>query len=150
MTIKAKIVMFATIVGMAVLLGSVYAPSAASETDKATLFVNLTTDDSWSAHMAFSYAEKVLSAGYPVVLFLNVRAVRLADKKMPQEKDPSSGNTAAESLKALMKAGATVYVCPSCTKRAGMTKERWLAGVKPASMETISVHMAENTKVMSY
>jgi predicted peroxiredoxin len=150
MTTKAKIAMFAVIVGMAVLLGSVYAPSAASEHEKTTLFVNLTTDDSWSAHMAFSYAEKVMSAGYPVVLFLNVRAVRLADKAMPQEQDPASGKTAAESLMALMKDGATVYVCPSCTERAGMTKERWIAGVKPGSMETISVHMAENTKVMSY
>ena len=100
--------------------------------------------------MAFSYAEKVINAGFPVVLFLNVRAVRLADSEIPQEKDPASGNTAAESLTALINKGATVYVCPSCTERAGMTKERWIAGVKPGSMETISVHLAPNTKVMSY
>lgn len=150
MTTKAKVTMFAAIVAMAVLLGGVYAPSAASEHEKATLFVNLTTDDSWTAHMAFSYAEKVMSAGFPVVLFLNVRAVRLADKDMPQEQDPSSGTTAAQVLMALMQDGATVYVCPSCTVRAGMSKERWIEGVKPGSMEAIAVHMAPNTKVMSY
>ena len=150
MTTKAKIALCAAIVGMAVLLGTVYVPSAASEQERATLFVNLTTDDSWSAHMAFSYAEKAMSAGFPVVFFLNVRAVRLADKEMPQEQDPTSGKTAAESLIALMKAGATVYVCPSCTERAGMTEKRWIEGVKPGSMETIKVHMSPNTKVMSY
>ena len=31
-----------------------------------------------------------------------------------------------------------------------MTKERWIEGVKSSSIETISVHTAPNTKVMSY
>ena len=49
------------------------------------LFVNLTTDDTWSAAMAISFAHtKVLKNGHsPVAIWLNVRGVYLADKKRP-------------------------------------------------------------------
>jgi ABC-type sugar transport system substrate-binding protein len=50
------------------------------------LFVNLTTDDTWSAAKAISFAhEKVLKSGHkPVAIWLNVRGVYLADKKRPR------------------------------------------------------------------
>lgn len=49
------------------------------------LFVNLTTDDTWSAAKAISFAhQKALKNGHkPVAIWLNVRAVYLADKKTP-------------------------------------------------------------------
>ena len=49
------------------------------------LFINLTTDDTWSAAKAISFAhEKALKNGHkPVAIWLNVRALYLADKKRP-------------------------------------------------------------------
>ena len=128
------------------------APSvhAAGTADKTTLFVNLTTDDAWTAQMAFTYADKVLDTGHPVVVFLNVRAVRLADRNIPHHRGGLSGKAPAEMLKSLMAKGATVYVCPSCTTQAGMTKADWIDGVKAGGPDTIEVQMAQTTKVMSY
>ena len=47
------------------------------------LFVNLTTDDTWSAAKAISFAhQKALKNGHkPVAIWLNVRAVYLADAR---------------------------------------------------------------------
>lgn len=57
-------------------------PVQAENTKPAGLFVNLTTDDTWSAAKAIFFAhEKALKGGaQPVAIWLNVRAVYLADK----------------------------------------------------------------------
>jgi predicted peroxiredoxin len=60
----------------------------AAHSEKTTLFLDMTSDDAWTAQMGLGYAEQVLAAGYPVVVFLNVRAVRLADRTLPQDPTP--------------------------------------------------------------
>ena len=64
---------------MAILQGAV---SANAEAGKPGLFINLTTDDTWSAAKAIMFAhEKALKNGHsPVAIWMNVRAVYLADK----------------------------------------------------------------------
>ena len=49
------------------------------------LFVNLTTDDTWAAAKAISFAHnKALANGHsPVAIWLNVRAVYLAEADRP-------------------------------------------------------------------
>lgn len=128
------------------------APSlqAAQTTQKTGLFLNLTSDDAWTAQMAFTYAGMVLERGHPVTVFLNVRGVRLADKNVPQRRDGVTGKAPRTLLRALIDKGATVYVCAMCTKEAGMTQEDWIDGVKPGGPETIQAQMAPSTKVMSY
>jgi predicted peroxiredoxin len=126
------------------------AADTVSEAGKTSLFVNVTTDDAWTAHMALSYAEQVLGMGHPVAVFLNVRGVRLADRNTPQEPDALSGKTSREMLQDLIGKGATVYVCKMCTQLAGMTEDDWINGAKPGSVETIHLQMAPMTKVMPY
>lgn len=141
------IVFFAVVVAMA----ATQQQASATEGDtQSTLFLNLTSDDPWSAQMALGYASKVLDLGHPVVVFLNVRAVRLADKNTPGAPGALSGKTPAELLQGLMQSGATVYVCPSCTKAAGLSDDDWIDGVKAGGPETIEVQMAPSTRVMSY
>ena len=129
---------------------SLGAADAGVDAAKTTLFVNITTDDTWTAHMALFYAEQVLGMGHPVAVFLNVRGVRLADRDTPQEPDALSGKTSREMLQNLIGKGATVYVCGMCTKLAGMTEDDWIEGALPGSKETIRLQMAPTTKVMSY
>lgn len=67
------------------IMGLVSSAPAWAEVDKtAWLFVNLTTDDTWAAAKAISFAhERVLKGGQkPVAIWLDVRAVYLADKSV--------------------------------------------------------------------
>ncbi|MBK8907597.1 MAG: DsrE family protein [Rhodospirillales bacterium] len=121
----------------------------ASEDERGTLFLNLTTDDPWTADMALTYAGKVRSMGYPVVVFLNVKGVRLANKAGTQEPG-QDGVPPRDKLIKLINDGATVHVCQMCTKAAGMSQTDWIEGTKPGNEETIRIQMGEHTKVISY
>lgn len=98
------------------------------------LFVNLTTDDTWSAAKAIFFAhEKALKNGHsPVAIWLNVRGVYLADKKrasnvpgVMRENDKSI----QDMLTAFMADGGQVVMCATCSKAAGLTKEDYIDGV---------------------
>jgi sulfur relay (sulfurtransferase) complex TusBCD TusD component (DsrE family) len=99
------------------------------------LFVNLTTDDTWSAAKAISFAhQRALKNGHkPVAIWLNVRAVYLADKKRPshvhglmREKDSSI----QDMLKAFMADGGIVIMCGACSKAAGLSASDYIDGVE--------------------
>ncbi len=141
----------ALIFGVAVAALCAASPAlGADKEQQTTLFVNLTSDDLWNCQMALGYAEKVHELGYPVVVFLNVRAVRLADKNLPQPRMALTGQTPREALTKLIETGITVYVCPSCAKQAGMTDESWMAGVKLGDPDMVAIQMHPMTKLMSY
>jgi len=102
------------------------------------LFVNLTTDDTWSAAKAISFAhQKALKNGHkPVAIWLNVRAVYLADKKRPshvhglmRERDKSI----QDMLKAFMADGGIVIMCSACSKAAGLSGSDYIDGVEMAT-----------------
>lgn len=122
------------------------AATAADPAAKPTLFINLTTDDAWTNEMALALAKKIQDQGSPVAVFFNVRAVRFADKTGAVE--DAEGTQAL--VRDLMKDGATVFVCPMCSERAGMTPDRWLDGSGPGSLETITILMDPATRIMSY
>jgi sulfur relay (sulfurtransferase) complex TusBCD TusD component (DsrE family) len=99
------------------------------------LFVNLTTDDTWSAAKAISFAhQKALKNGHkPVAIWLNVRAVYLADKKRPshvhglmREQDMSI----QDMLKAFMADGGIVIMCSACSEAAGLSASDYIDGVE--------------------
>lgn len=126
------------------------ASSGALAQDDRTLLINLTTDDVWTSQMAFGYANAVLDAGHDVVLFLNVRAVTLANTDIPQHVEGLRGQTAREELAALLERGARVFVCGPCTEQAGLSPEDWIEGVEMGGPALIDVQMAPTTAVMSY
>ena len=125
-------------------------PAAAQEQAQTRLLVNLTSDDVWTNQMAFGFANKVMDAGYEVVLFLNVRAVRVAHRDVPQPVEGMRGKTAREELEALVARGARVFVCPSCTAQAGMTPDDWIDGVEAGGPELIALQMDPLTRTISY
>lgn len=94
------------------------------------LLVNLTTDDTWSANMALSLAMNAREQGLePVIVFLNVRGVYLADSgRMPATEGNSDMNI-HQKIQALIAAGGKVIACPSCSKEAGLTQEDYIEGV---------------------
>ena len=116
------------------------------------LFVNITTDDTNKSAMAVSMATLVLTTKkIPVTILLNVDAVRLADKTIPQNKY-ASGETVTEMLAGFMKAGGKVIVCPMCMKNVGgMDKNDLIPNVIMGGPDvTFPVLLADDTTVISY
>jgi predicted peroxiredoxin len=116
--------------------------TAFAEEDKAGLFVNLTTDDTWAATKAIFFAhQKVLKAGYkPVAIWLNVRAVYLVDKKRASHTHGlmrEKGETVQDLLAAFIKDGGQVIACQACSKAAGLTLEDYIDGVVMGSPELV-------------
>lgn len=110
------------------------APGAFAEDGKPGLFVNLTTDDTWAAAKAISFAhQKALKNGHaPVAIWLNVRAVYLADKKRPSHVHglmAESGTSIQDMLTAFMADGGQVIMCGVCSKAAGLTSADYIDGV---------------------
>jgi predicted peroxiredoxin len=116
----------------AVLISAV-APSPSLAGEPRPIFYNVTTDDTWTAGMALSQANVAASRGHPVTVFLNVRAVHLADREAVLGTFGPSGKTPAELIAALVAKEQTVLVCGTCMKVGGMVQDDLLEGVVMAS-----------------
>ena len=132
------------------------APAAAQDTPPAGLFVNLTTDDTWSAAKAIFFAhEKALKNGVkPVAIWLNVRAVYLADKKRPSNVPGlmrEADKSIQDMLSDFMADGGVVIACQACTKAAGLTPDDYIDGVKMGSWDVVSGFLFDpNVKTLSW
>jgi sulfur relay (sulfurtransferase) complex TusBCD TusD component (DsrE family) len=114
--------------------------SAAEE--KGGLFVNLTTDDTWAAAKAILFAhERVLKRGHkPVAIWLNVRAIYLADKKRPSHVHglmKEEGRSIQDLLQAFVKDGGLVIACAACSQAAGLTEEDFIEGVQMGNPDLV-------------
>lgn len=121
-------------VSLALISLTVVVPAALAEDGKPGLFVNLTTDDTWSAAKAIMFAhDKALKNGHePVAIWLNVRAVYLADKKRPSHVHglmAESGTSIQDMLTAFIADGGQVIMCSACSAAAGLTKADYIEGV---------------------
>ena len=126
------------------------AESDVHDRESALLFINLTSDDIWRQDMALGFAEKALHQGHRIAVFLNVRAVSLAMKSSPVSSDEATGQTRADKVRQLTSMGARVFLCPSCTERAGLTVDDRLDGIELGGPELIALMMRPSTKVISY
>lgn len=132
------------------------ASAAIAEEGKPGLFVNLTTDDTWAAAKAIMFAhEKALKNGHkPVTIWMNVRAVYLADKKrashvhgLMRDKNMSI----QDMLTAFMKDGGTVIMCQACSAAAGLKKEDYIDGVTMGSWDVVEKALFDpNVKTLSW
>lgn len=122
------------------------APVAASaEEPKPGLFVNLTTDDTWAAGKAIMFAhEKSLKNGRRTAIWMNVRAVYLADKKRPSHIHglmAEKGSSIQDMLAAFMADGGVVIMCQACSRAAGLTEADYIEGVEMGSLPLIESWM---------
>ncbi|MCB0997994.1 MAG: DsrE family protein [Ilumatobacteraceae bacterium] len=115
------------------------------------LLVNVTTDDTWSANMAFSLATNAAGQGLDVIVFLNVRGVYLADAERMPATEGTSDQNLHEKIAALVDAGAKVIVCPSCAMEAGLTQDDLVDGAVIGEPGGILPVLADpNYHVISY
>lgn len=124
-------------------------PSLAEETRP--IFYNLTTDDAWTAGMALAQANVAASRGHAVTVFLNVRAVHLANRDAVLGTFGPSGKTPAQLIAALLAKGQIVLVCRTCMKVGGMAGDDLLEGVVMANPDlTFGALNRAGTIALSY
>ncbi len=109
---------------------------------KGGLFVNLTTDDTWSAAKAILFAhQKVLKAGHkPVAIWMNVRAIYLIDKKRASHVHglmAVDGKSIQDMLTDFMADGGMVIACGACSKAAGLTRDDFIDGVQMGNPDLV-------------
>ena len=129
---------------------------AQAQDAKPGLFVSLTTDDTWAAGKAIMFAhQKALKNGHkPVVIWMNVRAVYLADKKRPSHVHGlmrDKNMSIQDMLTAFMKDGGTVLMCQACSAAAGLTKDDYIDGVQMGSWDVVEGYLFDpNVKTLSW
>ena len=126
---------------VAILLGGLVSVASAADA-KGGLFVNLTTDDTWSAAKAILFAhEKVLKQGHkPVAIWLNVRGIYLIDKKRPSHVHglmKEKGQSIQDMLLAFMNDGGIVIACAACSQAAGLTESDFIEGVQMGNPDLV-------------
>lgn len=133
------------------------APVAATADDaKPGLFVNLTTDDTWSATKAIMFAhEKALKNGHaPVVIWMNVRAVYLADKKRASHIHglmAEKGASVQDMLAEFIADGGKVLMCQACSAAAGLTIDDYIDGVEMGSWPVVEGYLfADDMQTLSW
>jgi sulfur relay (sulfurtransferase) complex TusBCD TusD component (DsrE family) len=110
------------------------------------LFVNLTTDEPHRAEMGIGFAQKQHERGHPATVFLNDRGVLVGSKQ-----HVAKYAVAQKQLAELMKAGATVIVCPMCMKHYGVAEADLLPGVKLGNPDVTGPALfRDNTKTLTW
>ncbi|ARE41970.1 hypothetical protein RGUI_3829 [Rhodovulum sp. P5] len=128
---------------------------AMAQDEKPGLFINLTTDDTWAAAKAIMFAhEKSLKTGHKTAIWMNVRAVYLADKKRPSHIHgllAESGTSIQGMLTAFMADGGVVIMCQACSQAAGLTEADYIDGVQMGSFPVIESWLFDpNVKTLSW
>lgn len=101
------------------------ATASARADEHGSLFVNMTSDDSHRANMAFAFSKGQLDRGHPVTIWLNDKGVFVASKGSTDKLgEPQT------ALKGLMASGAQVIVCAMCMKHYGVKESDLLDGIK--------------------
>ena len=109
-------------------LGAFALPAAAGERDP--LFINMTTDDPHRANMAITFGANQFGRGHPLTIFLNDRGVLVGARA-----NASRYGEHQKKLAELMSKGATVLICPMCSKHYGVPQGDVLPGIQVGSPE---------------
>jgi predicted peroxiredoxin len=139
-----------------VLLFTAFSATSAHSDDRQGLFINLTTDDTWSASKAIFFAHhRVLKSGYePVAIWLNVRGIYLADRKRVSDVHgpmAEQGQSIQNMLQAFMEDGGRVIACTACSGAAGLTKADFIEGVEMGSPDLVlGILFDPNVKTLAW
>jgi predicted peroxiredoxin len=94
------------------------------------LLVHMTTGDAWRGATGLEFAQAMRKIGHPVAVFLNLDAVKLADRNAAQEKRPSMQQMPREIIADLIREGAIILVCEACLQEFGLKLDHVVPGVQ--------------------
>jgi ABC-type sugar transport system substrate-binding protein len=91
---------------------------------KEPIYINLATNDPVKVSMALDAGRQYSEKGYPIVIYLNDKAVLLGVQV-------KSGDVSKEqeAIRQAIATGAMVIICPSCLEDYGFTRNNLVQGV---------------------
>ena len=134
-------------------LSSSFAQDSGKAPQKVFMKLDHGTDDLHSVLMALKISEGLQTKGAKVTLFLNLEAVRMADKRQPLDLKwgLDGGHSAQHLYDKFVEKGGAVLVCPMCAKNAGITSKDLRQGAKLASsIDEINEAFLAADKSMDY
>ena len=141
---------------IALMFALMLAPFAVqAEEGKTKLFISLTTDDTWAAGKAIMFAhEKSLKNGHDTAIWMNVRAVYLADKKRASHIHglmAEKGASVQDMLAGFIADGGKVLMCQACSAAAGLTVDDYIDGVEMGSWPVVEGYLfADDMQTLSW
>ncbi|OYY11758.1 MULTISPECIES: DsrE family protein [unclassified Polynucleobacter] len=90
---------------------------------KEPIYVNLATNDPVKVSMALDASRQYAEKGYPIVIYLNDKAVLLG-----VEVQSGAVSKEGEAIRQAIANGAKIIVCPSCLEDYGFTRNNLLQG----------------------
>jgi predicted peroxiredoxin len=119
-------------------------------TDTTVIHLSHFGDNLHAAVMALKISRAVLKHKVPVVLFLDLEGVRLADRRQPQELRWGSGEPISTYFNAFLKDGGKIMVCPHCASAAGLDAASLRENARIASDDELGELIAGASKIMDY
>lgn len=138
------------LLGLALVFAAPVLSSAQETGPDPDIVVHIASDDVRLGHAGLRFALNRQTSGIQVAVYLNVRAVRLANSAVPQQVDPRSAKTSFELIDDIVAAGGRVFVCPACTQDAGLDPADFVAGAERSGPDLIEAIMAPGTKIISF
>lgn len=108
-----------------------------------SLFINLASAEASLQGKALRMGRKMLGAGWPVTISLNVGAVSLVDPTQAAVADPVSGKPLQSILVALVSEGGRVLVGAECMTAVGLPTDTLPEGMAVADIPTITTLLAD-------
>lgn len=144
------------LLAMTLMLGTAHAtsPAVASSAlsgQKIVVTMSHGTDNLANAFMAIGMASMFAKKGNTVSVFLNLEAVRIADKRQPLDlKYGKRVENYEKIFNDFIANGGQIVVCPKCAAVAGVTKENLRKGAMIGNPEVVSKMFLEADKVIGY
>ncbi len=125
-------------------------PATAEEPEPVLVHLGHYTDDLHAASMALGIATLLQEKKVPVTLFLDREAVRLADRRVPQDLQWGESPSIARRYAAFVKAGGKVLLCSHCAKAAGIEAADLREGARLGTDESVAEAFMSAAKVIDY
>jgi sulfur relay (sulfurtransferase) complex TusBCD TusD component (DsrE family) len=110
------------------------------------LFINLTSDDAHRSSMAIGFGVSQMKLGHPLTIFLNDKGVLIGSKQ-----NAVKFSEHQKLLTDIISKGATVLICPTCSKHYAVDQKDFLQGIKLGNPEmTGGALFKDNTKTMTW
>ena len=123
---------------------------ARSNPENHPLLVHMTSADLWRGATGLEFAQSMRKLGHPVAVFLNLDAVKLADRSAVQVKRPSMQQLPRDIIAELIRDGAIILVCAPCLDEFGLKLDHIVPGVqigRPGYLENFV--FADNVRTLT-
>lgn len=143
------------VMGVACVKGESPVPAAKADPKptKQSIVVTLAhgTDNLHAGMMAMKIGAALLKEGADVTLFVNLEAVRVADKRQPDGLRWGAGDATIGGLyREFVTAGGKVLVCPHCAEAAGLKAADLREGAEIATVDQLAKLFLDADKVIDY